>query len=162
MKLIIIALLLVISGLNAQSQSLSPEVITTVGDYFTNSYASLSITIGELATETVSNSNNILTQGFQQSQYFTVDIEENKKNGFAVTVFPNPTNDILNIDIKTEQNLNTRIQLCDENGKILIDENIKVLETSRKYDLKIFAAGLYFLKIKTDNDYSKTVKIIKR
>src|SRR3989339_2091187 len=115
MKFIIITFLLITSGLNVQSQSLSPEVITTVGDYFTNSYASLSITIGELATETVSNSNNILTQGFQQSQYFTVDIEENKKNGFAVTVFPNPTNDILNIDIKTEQNLNTRIQLCDEN-----------------------------------------------
>ena len=162
MKFIIITFLLITSGLNVQSQSLTPEVITTAGDYFSNSYASLSITIGELATETVSNSNNILTQGFQQSQYFTVDIEENKKNGFAVTVFPNPTNDILNIDFKTENDVNTSIQLCDENGKILINENIKVLETSRKYDLKIFAAGLYFLKIKNDNDYLKTVKIIKR
>ena len=162
MKVLILTLLLIVSGLYTQSQTLSPEVITTAGDYFTNSYASLSVTIGELATETVSNSNNILTQGFQQSQYFTVDIEENKKNGFAVTVFPNPTNDILNIDIKTEQNVNTSIQLCDENGKVLIDENLKVTETNRKYDLKIFAAGLYFLKIKTQNDYSKTVKIIKR
>lgn len=47
-------------------QSLNPEVISTSGDYFENSNASLSWTLGETVTETFENSNFFLTQGFQQ------------------------------------------------------------------------------------------------
>lgn len=48
------------------AQSVSPEVISSSGDYFEGSNGSLSWTLGEIATETFSNGNNILTQGFQQ------------------------------------------------------------------------------------------------
>ncbi len=47
-------------------QSLSPEVISTSGDYFENTNASLSWTLGETVTETFANGNIFLTQGFQQ------------------------------------------------------------------------------------------------
>lgn len=49
-----------------QSQSLSPTVIASSGGYFTGTGASLSWTLGEIATETFSNGSYILTQGFQQ------------------------------------------------------------------------------------------------
>ena len=48
------------------SQSLSPAVISAAGDYSTGASASLSWTLGELATETLNNGSYILTQGFQQ------------------------------------------------------------------------------------------------
>ena len=48
-------------------QSLTPEVVSSSGDYFEGANASLSWTLGELATETFDNGNNILTQGFQQT-----------------------------------------------------------------------------------------------
>lgn len=50
-----------------QGQTISPEVIASAGDYFENGNGSLSWTLGELATETYSNGNITLTQGFQQS-----------------------------------------------------------------------------------------------
>jgi hypothetical protein len=49
-----------------QSQSLSPTVIASSGGYSTGTDVSLSWTLGEIATETFSNGNYILTQGFQQ------------------------------------------------------------------------------------------------
>jgi len=48
------------------SQSVSQNVIATSGDYFENANASISLTVGELVTETFSAGNVILTQGFQQ------------------------------------------------------------------------------------------------
>ena len=48
-----------------QAQSLSPTVIAT-GGYATGTIASLSWTLGEIATETFSNGGYIVTQGFQQ------------------------------------------------------------------------------------------------
>jgi hypothetical protein len=50
----------------AQSQSLSPTIIASSGGYFTGTGASLSWTLGEIATETFNNGSFILTQGFQQ------------------------------------------------------------------------------------------------
>ncbi|MBC8488731.1 MAG: hypothetical protein H8D45_22130 [Bacteroidetes bacterium] len=54
------------------AQSLSPEVIASSGDYYENANASLSWTLGEIATETYSNASNILTQGFQQPVSVTI------------------------------------------------------------------------------------------
>lgn len=48
------------------AQSVSPEVISSAGDYYENSNGSLSWTLGEIATETYTAGNIILTQGFQQ------------------------------------------------------------------------------------------------
>src|SRR5210317_1604377 len=48
------------------SQTLSPEVNASGGDYHTNANGSLSITIGETVIETFVGANSILTQGFQQ------------------------------------------------------------------------------------------------
>ena len=70
LNIITIALLL---SLTVAAQSLSPEVIASSGDYYENANASLSWTLGEIATETYSYGNNILTQGFQQP-------EENQDN----------------------------------------------------------------------------------
>lgn len=49
------------------AQSVSPEVISSSGDYYQGVNASLSWTLGEIATETFTAGDVILTQGFQQS-----------------------------------------------------------------------------------------------
>ncbi|MCH8318269.1 MAG: hypothetical protein IIA88_07200 [Bacteroidetes bacterium] len=59
---------------SAKSQSLSPEVYSTSGDYFTGTNATLSWTIGESIIETFSGSNAIITQGFQQSSWSVTSI----------------------------------------------------------------------------------------
>ncbi len=57
-------------------QSNESEVIATSGEYFENSGISLSWTLGECITETFSNENIILTQGFQQKITSQTDSQE--------------------------------------------------------------------------------------
>lgn len=73
MKKIIIPLLLIIV-INVNSQTTTPIVVSSTGAFYSNSTASLSVTVGELtAISTVSNTsiNLILTQGFQQNSAST-------------------------------------------------------------------------------------------
>jgi hypothetical protein len=65
MKIIIIVICIILTA-NLNAQSLSPVVLASSGGYFESGTVSLSWTLGEMATETFSGSNIILTQGFQQ------------------------------------------------------------------------------------------------
>lgn len=66
MKKIIFSLIIILTPFLITAQSVSPEVISSSGDYFEGPNASLSWTLGEIATETFTSGNIILTQGFQQ------------------------------------------------------------------------------------------------
>ncbi|MCD4697206.1 MAG: hypothetical protein K8S16_13295 [Bacteroidales bacterium] len=67
MKNLFITILLFGLTATLSAQSISSEVISASGDYFVNTNASLSWTLGEPITETFANGNIVLTQGFQQS-----------------------------------------------------------------------------------------------
>jgi hypothetical protein len=75
MKTRILPLLFLITTIlgNAQSINKDPtgsidrEVVATSGDYFEGPNTSISWTLGEIATETYSSGNYLLTQGFQQA-----------------------------------------------------------------------------------------------
>ena len=97
MKKLKLLLLGILVGHIGYSQTLSPEVYATSGDYFTNTNGTLSWTLGESFTETYSSINNKLTQGFQQSNYFISSVEENINNDFSVFVYPNPASNFINI-----------------------------------------------------------------
>ncbi len=47
-------------------QSIERSVVGSSGDYFEGTNISLSWTLGEIATETYTSGNTIITQGFQQ------------------------------------------------------------------------------------------------
>jgi len=66
MKTKILILLFVISSTLCFAQSIHREVIASSGDHFVGANASISWTLGEIATETLTDGNYILTQGFHQ------------------------------------------------------------------------------------------------
>ncbi len=66
MKKIFGFLFTILVPLFISAQSVSPQVISSSGDYYEGVNASLSWTLGEIATETFTAGNVILTQGFQQ------------------------------------------------------------------------------------------------
>jgi hypothetical protein len=66
MKKINSLLLVLIVPAYMLAQSVSPQVVSSAGDYYEGTNASLSWTLGEIATETFATGNVILTQGFQQ------------------------------------------------------------------------------------------------
>jgi hypothetical protein len=67
---------------------MAQEVIATSGLYGTNATGSLSMTIGEVITETGLSGNAILTQGFQQNYESILSLSEISEN--AIQVYPNP------------------------------------------------------------------------
>lgn len=72
MKNIKILFLVIILPTFLMAQSVSPEVVSSAGDYYEGANASLSWTLGEISTETYDNGTNILTQGFQQPYGITL------------------------------------------------------------------------------------------
>lgn len=141
------------------AQSLSPSVIANSGDYYSNANLSVSWTMGEPVTETFANSNNTLTQGFQQSSYSYAAIEEYETDDFTIHLFPNPTTDIINFSIQTKSSENIIITLYDINGKELLKKQYSNAEST--LSLKQFPSNILFLKIQSNNTLLKTYKIIK-
>ncbi len=57
------------------AQTLKPFVIATAGGYQSNASGSLSFTIGETNTQTLTSAGNMLTQGFQQPYKMTLNLK---------------------------------------------------------------------------------------
>ncbi len=84
----------------SSSQSLSPTVIASYGKWSDNGGFTLSATSGEMMIETYSSANNFLTQGFQQPEKTNVGVQQLSDDGMTVTVFPNPTSDLLTVNLE--------------------------------------------------------------
>ena len=148
----VISIINVISG-----QSIAPEVNATSGGHYTGTNAQLSWTIGEPVIETTSNTNNIITQGFHQTNYDITSIEESLDLGYNISVFPNPVSDILQISISGADNTTfhlciLKMELMDITGKILINEKIAGTTGNHQLNLNEYAPGSYFLRITNEKE----------
>lgn len=144
------------------AQSLSPEVIATAGDHFSANGAQLSWTIGESVIETYSSGGSAqLTQGFHQTNLIITAVDD-PVTGFPVRVYPNPTADWLNIE--AEQSAPAfSLELTDAQGRALLLQPATSSTTLRSLDLSGYAAGLYYLRLRTeDRKTTQTFKIIKQ
>jgi len=142
-SLLFISFLLIVISFHTKAQ----EVISSGGDYYENADISVSWTIGEPITETISNSSNILTQGFHQSK-LTV----------SISLFPNPTQDFVNLKVGDYANLT--FQLYSFNGKLI--QTNKLFSENTEIKMNSLSASAYFLKILKRNKIIKTFQIIKQ
>jgi Secretion system C-terminal sorting domain len=133
---------------SAISQSVLPETFSTSGDHFTGTNAGLSFTIGEPIIETISNTTNILTQGFQQTNYTITSLKEFPDFGDQILVFPNPVSNTLQVCIDGElENSNLNMELIDDTGKILITDTFSKTDLSYLLNMREYPRGNYFLRI---------------
>jgi len=146
----------------ANSQTISSDVISSGGGYFVNSYSSMSITIGETVTETISNNGITLTQGFQQNDYNITEIEELNTENINVTIFPNPATDLINLKLVAEYSENLSFEIFDITGREILKNNLEKGITQKEIDFSSKPAGIYILKIHNEvGTFNKTVKIEK-
>ena len=83
-------------------------------------------------------------------------LEENNLDGLSI--FPNPTNDFITIDLTSGNAIVNEIKLVDLTGKTLLTSTI--INNSTKLDLHTLSAGVYHVIVNT-NLGSVTRKIIK-
>ena len=152
MKLFQLILTFLLLSFTANAQTLSPFVIGSAGDLFSNTQAnaSLAFTVGEMAmVETFQNQNHFLTQGFHQPELNLVGVED-EDYFYEFVVFPNPANAVLNIRYRLKIPGIVEMRLVNLNG-------VQVLETYQDQfivgihegilNLEHIAQGLYFLQV---------------
>jgi len=149
------------------AQSISPEVVSAGGGDSSNANARLSWTVGEPVVETVVGSNAQITQGFHQSHFEIISVEEHKELGFDILVYPNPATDAVKVemnytgDLPAPQDTEFNLVLTDLAGKLLITENIKNTN-EHIIPMQDYATGQYLLQITgIDGGLHKSVQIIK-
>lgn len=145
----------------ANAQSISQQVIASAGTHYTGSNAQLSWTIGEPVITTVSNGSNTITQGFHQTLLNVTSVEEQSIAGVNVTVFPNPTSDVLNINL-TNNLKDLQMDLFDMSGKLLQAREIGSAEGNVQISMTEYARANYLLRVySADGSVNYTYKVQK-
>ena len=158
MKKIPLLLIMVIATFYASSQGIVQQVYASSGSYFSNGTYSLSSTIGEPITATFNSTTYYLTQGFQQPNYLVTMVEDFDKNA-NIIVYPNPTDDFINIDLGTTNLDKYRFQLYDVTGRLMMTGNI--IDKITKLDIGSYASDIYFIRLSLDNKIIKNFKVQK-
>lgn len=132
------------------------EVVATQGDSYSNASANIDFTIGEVIIATGTDGTNDLTQGFHQTNWNFLGVEDFAPN-YEATIFPNPTEDVLNI--RTSMFENVTYTLYDTQGKLVMQDILSAEETP--VQVSQLAPGIYSLTLNNETQNLKTFKLIK-
>ncbi len=80
------------------------EVASTQGESYSNESANIDFTIGEVIIATGTDGTNDITQGFHQTNWNFLGVEDHALD-YEATIFPNPTEDVLNIRTSMYENV---------------------------------------------------------
>mgnify|MGYP001388431852 CR=1 FL=1 len=136
--------------------SFGQEVVSTRGGSYTNSNGSIDFTIGEVIINTGTDGTNDLTQGFHQTNWKFSGIE-NHTPSYEAVIFPNPTEESLNIKTSTYENV--VYTLYDAQGKLVMQNELVEEQTSLQ--VSHLAPGKYSLVLNNKTEKLKTFKLIK-
>lgn len=134
-----------------KSQTISPYVLASGGNYLLNSNFSNSFTIGEMtAVETVNGNSFFLTQGFQQcNPIISTGIDHDKIS--EISVYPNPSTG--KFHIQTGGYHIQQIELFSISGEKITTNYFSQNEFSGlDVDLSNLSNGIYFLKIQSNSN----------
>ena len=141
------------------------EVVATQGDSYSNASANIDFTIGEVIIDTGTDGTNDLTQGFHQTNWNFVGVEDFAPD-YEASIFPNPTSDVLNI--RTSSFENVTYTLYDAQGKLVMQNILSAEQTP--IQVSELAPGAYSLELifeegskgSLSSPKRKTFKLIKQ
>ena len=118
------------------------EVVSTQGDSYSSESANIDFTIGEVIINTGTDGTIDLTQGFHQTNWVFLGVEDFASDYEAI-IFPNPTEDVINI--KTSSFGNVRYTLYDAEGNLVIQDGLFAEQTP--IQVNHLAPGSYVLEL---------------
>jgi len=132
------------------------EVVATQGDSYSNGTANIDFTIGEVVINTGTDGTNDITQGFHQTNWNFLGVEDHAPS-YEATIFPNPTSEVLNIRTSTFENVT--YTLYDAQGKMVMQD--KLLANQTPIQVSQLAPGSYSLTLNNETQNLKTFKLVK-
>ena len=140
---------------------ISPSVVTGCSGSL-QGYSLISLksefTLGQIAINCLASDDFILTQGFHQPNLGVISIFEDKMTN--ISVYPNPTIDILNIDLFGFDDPYVQMKLVDFSGKIILSDLISTTIKNHQIKTNNLKIGSYILEI-TGEKEKDTFKIQK-
>jgi hypothetical protein len=138
------------------------QTIPATGGNASGSGGSVSDTVGQILSSSISGSNGSVVQGVQQPYEISVvtAVRNTEDIRLKCLVYPNPTEGSIKLVLESDDLENLRFRLYDINGILLQDEKVKGSET--KISLENFLSSVYFLKVLRNNSEVKVFKIVKK
>ena len=154
-KLLIATLFL--GAFQAQAQ----ESVATSGGNASGTNGNVCYTVGQEVYTTYTGTTGSVAQGVQQPfEIQTVLGADNFNINLQLAVYPNPTTNWLQLEVRNTDFSNLSYQLFDLNGKMILNEKITA-ETS-SIQMERLPAAIFLLKVVNNNKEVKTFKIIKK
>lgn len=111
--------------------------------------------LGEMTlVSTESGSNIVVTQGLlQPSRAFASNTADVIISQGQLSIYPNPSASIVNMQPQFKQGGNMHIQLLNSAGQVVLKESYKLSEGNEKqqFDISAFAIGNYILQVNYNN-----------
>jgi hypothetical protein len=149
----------VVTCLAMYGQSQPQQVVAGSGGNGQSGDTFMEWTLGEPVIATLSSGNIMLTQGFQQSELTVTAIKTQDDLHFTVEAYPNPTGDLLMIQVDNTELGDFQYVLYDMNGKVL--EKKALAGTVSAIGMTSHPPGIYLLKITQLDKEIKMFEIIK-
>jgi hypothetical protein len=151
-------------GTLSYAQSIAPQSVNSGGTKMTQANGSLSFIVGELVVLTQTDSDgNTLGGGFTAGATLTTaSIQEIDAAVLDVSVFPNPTADLVNIRINYSSIEQVVVSITDLQGKEVYNGIYAGISNTIGINTAAYASGTYVLSLKNNNNHVLgTYKIIK-
>lgn len=151
-------------GTLSYAQSIAPQLVNSSGTKMSQANGSLSFTVGELVVLSQTDSQgNTLGGGFTAGATLTtMSIQEIDAAVLDVSVFPNPTSDLVNIRISYATIEQVVVSIADLQGKEVYNGKYAGISNTIGINIAAYALGTYVLSLKNkNNQVLGTYKIIK-
>lgn len=147
------------------AQNIAPQSINTAGAIVSQPSGSLSFVIGELVVlNFIGDDGSTIGSGFVNgavNSTIVLSVAEPDKQVLDVTVYPNPTSELVNVQIDNVRLDWLYIQITDLQGKQLFNEKYSGVANKIGINVKHYPSGTYLLSMKgSDNHTLGTYKII--
>ena len=148
-----VAILLLMQCATAQ------EVLAAQGGFASTPNMLYTFTVGESLISTLNNPVVLVTQGFQQPDKLTVDVQE-AFAPFQIRAFPNPTADAVTVTFEGPM---LQFSLYDNAGRQLTTIGLKQSEQQVEVSFAALPAGIYLLRaVAKSGEIVGSIRIIKQ
>jgi hypothetical protein len=156
--------IVLLMGTLSYAQSIAPQSVNSSGTKMSQTNGSLSFTVGELVVLSQTDSQgNTLGGGFTAGATLTtVSIQETDAAVLDLSVFPNPTSDLVNIRINHSSIEQVVVSITDLQGNEVYNGKYAGVSNTIGINTSAYASGTYVLSLKNNNNQVLgTYKIIK-
>ena len=164
MKFFTLSFLFLFLCSSLKSQQISNQLLSTAGQTSQGKAMQLEWSLGEIASLTLSNNNELYTQGFHQPVIVKKSFDDKTLSTVSsdIEVWPIPTHNYLNINVVSSEDKELNFALFNISGERLRNIEVEGEESKFTLNLEKLLPGFYYLKIYNSKgiliDHQKVIK----